>query len=108
MSDETIPPALTAEQWERWTRGETIELARSRGARVTRHPATYSSYVHPHADMALANAALPDGDPRKITHGRVQLLRDYAAFFRREGLEHPRLAEMDAFADALAALLPPE
>jgi hypothetical protein len=31
----------------------------------------------------------------------ASLLRGYAAFFRRERMAHPRLAELDALADAL-------
>jgi len=45
--------------------------------------------------IALANAALPDGDPRKITAGWVERIRNGNA------------AERAAIADALAALLPP-
>ena len=58
--------------------------------------------------LLAAHAALPDGDPRKLTRADVGLLLDYATFFRREGMAHPRLGELDALAAKLAALLPPE
>lgn len=48
--------------------------------------------------IALANAALPDGDPRKITREIVDQLRST----RGEYLD------FSAFGDALASYLPPE
>lgn len=65
--------------------------------------------------IALANAALPDDDPRKITWRRVGILR--AAIQRILGevqgddldskLSRAGLYELDALADALQSYLPP-
>ena len=57
--------------------------------------------------MALANNALPDGDPRKITAMKVRLLRDITSdmwFGHRSGEHREALATL---ARTLEALLPP-
>ena len=55
--------------------------------------------------IALANHALPDGDPRKITRGMVNALREIAA-------DHPWDEALSSIAtgiaDALDSYLPPE
>jgi hypothetical protein len=62
--------------------------------------------------IALANAALPDSDPRKITRKHIAMLRE--AGRQRDSLSPPYLditlddaAELLAFADALESYLPP-
>lgn len=63
--------------------------------------------------IALANAALPDGDPRKITRANVVDLGDAATQIEEEGggghvwrAEH--VARLRQFADALDSYLPRE
>lgn len=56
--------------------------------------------------MALANAALQDGDRRKITRRHVTLLRAQGAILRSQ-LEVDRAEANEALADVLDAILPP-
>jgi hypothetical protein len=55
--------------------------------------------------IALANAALPDNDPRKITRERLGLLA-YAN--GRDELSQGEWEEVKAFVAALQSYLPPE
>jgi hypothetical protein len=57
-----------------------------------------------HMAVALANAALPDGDPRKITRAMVNMIRAAAKRIDSEGFAD----QLSYYADVLAALLPPE
>lgn len=62
--------------------------------------------------IAVANAALPDSDPRKFTRATIAMLRRKADVFHPTP-ESPMLGrmrdtELDAFADALESYLPPE
>jgi hypothetical protein len=116
MPDETIPPALTPAEWAAAAaeRGAiTIERTPS-GAlwleEQRRGPVGVMQSGLP-AVMALANAALPDGDPRKITPEDLVAARVYA----EERHDERSYAEFDALYDRfeglmakLAALLPPE
>lgn len=71
----------------------------SSGSIVAEKPGTLA------AIMAMANDALPDTDPRKITWALVKHLRD-TAYTAADGYSGPTwLADL---ADALASYLPPE
>ena len=102
MSDETkVGPALTAEEWKRF---DPKDAASHCEANAVAYETDF------HVMMAIANAALPDDDPRKITREDVRYLRDTALFLRTRVDEHgddvgdPNLT---ALAAKLAALLPP-
>lgn len=87
MSEE-IEPALTADDWAR-------ELS--------------VADLHPFLDtekiIAVANAALPDSDPRKITRERIALLRVELGW--AENAEYSNDPEARRFLDALESYLPP-
>lgn len=78
------------------------------------NPAVIRSQKQIVAVIALANAALPDDDPRKITRADVTRCRvaAYEAEARHDGtIERSDYETMNAWrqlADKLAALLPPE
>lgn len=102
MTDE-IPPALTADEW----------------AEIRTHPLPWgpSELIGEYASegeyakaLALANAALPDGDLRKITREDVVKLRSIAADMRAERPADTWADDADvleALAAKLAAILPP-
>lgn len=93
---DPIEPALTAEEWADFARS-------SRLARKGMLGAVLGSGQLPKV-LAMANAALPDGDPRKITRDDVLILRQVVgAWFPDWRME--ALAELAA---KLAALLPPK
>lgn len=56
------------------------------------------------AALAMVNASLPDGDPRKITPAMVDSIRDAARSMERA--QSPAAAALRAHADALASLIP--
>jgi hypothetical protein len=60
--------------------------------------------------IALANAALPDSDRRKITREHVALLRRLEAAEREKAPEGDswNVRDLDALAGVLESLLPPE
>jgi predicted protein tyrosine phosphatase len=61
--------------------------------------------------IALANAALPDTDDRKITREQIVTIRFLASTSENLGVLVPTRAHVEAarrFADALASYLPPE
>jgi hypothetical protein len=118
MADE-ITPALTLDQWGAHARGETIEVERWAGGRAAIHPAQYQSVRYPLVDMALANAALPDGHPNKLAWSDVEvvtrILPQWVAAARGESVTidlatSPQdvLERLAALAAKLSALLPPE
>jgi len=80
---DTIPPALTAEEWD--------AIRESGGA----------AEAWPHKTMALANASLPNDDPRKIT-------REDVGYLRRSADPYDKTDPLSVLAAKLAALLPPE
>lgn len=113
MSQTRIKPALTPEEWTAFSGGDDADLeeffARKPpwGLRLGDYdgcidlqlPQSMSSLV------AIANAALPDGDSRKFTHADVKLLRYIAdVFFATDPDDGPALT---ALSDKIAALLPP-
>jgi len=94
MTDK-IAPALTPEQWEQSA------------------TASFVSTLSSAALIALANAALPDGDPRKITWAMVDALlcvvqqdTDAQRWGPFDG-EIEGAAGCQRLADALASYLPP-
>lgn len=122
MPDE-IRPALSAEEWARervesTTNADTVSLIRSEHGRVNfvahgtngwrGEPNTIGLVMGtrmPLAIMALANAALSDDSPHKITRADVDMLEssaenDHDAYVNR--------GAMNQLAAKLAALLPPE
>jgi hypothetical protein len=115
MSDETIPPALTAEEWARAARSIYGDIPQA--ADVYRDAILYDGAARwdgpgaataAHGLAALANAALPAGDPRKIAPEDVALLRLIAeASFELDGPRSETGARIAALAAKLAALLPP-
>ena len=99
-----IPPALTADQWHELS--EPSEMAPPNAIPV------YSELVHAadhgqwHRAVALANAALPDGDPRKLTPLHVQQLHMEGVVDANFG-DPERGAWKLSLAAAIASLLPP-
>ena len=96
MSEAIVPPALTPEQWQ---------------------DATAHGYAHDapplepgappemlHYSMAMANALLPAGDPRKLTHADATAL--WLAAHQLSGTIAG--ATCATVAAKLAALLPPD
>jgi hypothetical protein len=99
MSETDITPALSAEDWR-----EVL-------------PNIIGSQAVPHQTMAIANAALPDDDPRKITRVDIKMLgvvRDYWEPQVDDGAtwEDRHAARvrdtLSGLLAKLAALLPPE
>lgn len=128
MSDTVtaIPPALTSKEWaspylylqatvydsERNGAAEIhADLSGPRSIVITEHPSeTRVAFDDPAmlaSLVALANNALPDGDPRKIVRDDVWALRDHAHRARRQERAGDA-ADLDAIAAKLAALLPPD
>lgn len=128
MSDE-IPPALDPAEWTANDDGPTMyakgiddmlntiyeeesPIAYFRRGTLSIldgpvGPITYHDPASFHGLMALANAALPDGDRRKLTPLMVRQLRETAAWHRAHG--GAVVADgLAVIADALAAILPPE
>jgi len=111
MTDK-IEPALSAPVWAMHQQGADsmgLTLDQYLARHVVRSPA-------PSGDIAIANAALPDSDLRKITSRAVALLRDVAdRIVISDGIvadDQPG-ADNDVdglrtLAQALASYLPPE
>jgi hypothetical protein len=118
MSDE-IPPALSPEEW---ADVESNEI----GSSVYR-PGVYCTHLFPRHRvnfaggdddgviqvgnddapfvMALANAALPDGSPYKITRDDVEEIGEAYEHYR--DMQAPGYRAFQRLAAKLAALLPP-
>jgi hypothetical protein len=98
MTDETraIEPALTPEEWQ------ALPDAAAAVA-VMALPSLRRQPERMQIVMALANAALPDDDPRKITWEDVYALRNWDLL--DEGKTQLYLKRLAA---KLAAFLPPE
>jgi hypothetical protein len=95
MTDTRIEPALTRRQWKKVREGAELW-----------DPTTA------HIDVALANAKLPDGDPRKFSRIQAVNLRTAAVCFETgllPGTEtRAQLATvLSAAAGAIEAILPP-
>jgi hypothetical protein len=107
-----IEPALSAEEWRVSSAAVAPMYALQELSDLTRN------HLNEHVDLAqrdvpkaiaLANAALPDSDPRKITPLRVAWLRDAVAHDLK--LAYPNSVvskQVEAFANLLASYLPPE
>jgi hypothetical protein len=117
MSPNEIPPALTPDEWKRRAMGQRplVEAELGTVGENDEHTLYITDDLNAFgADnlpglIALANAALPDTDPRKITRHHVWIVRTLADHvdtqhpggirFRREALE---------LAAVLESYLPPE
>jgi hypothetical protein len=117
MDNTTITPALSADEWEEVRVERSAAIAGQMAHRSVNIYDARAAARH----MALANAALPDGHPLKITGKMVENIRDVAGYLRvtlgsganfwqREDEPTIRAFVNSAIrhADALAALLPPE
>lgn len=103
MTDR-IEPALSSEEWAHAMDEDVREgLA---------YEVTYLwGSSRPAATIALANAALLDSDPRKITRTKITLLREAADSHRAyDSIEpfHAEAKSLAEFANALESYLPPE
>jgi hypothetical protein len=128
---ERIEPALTREEWATRTalRPEQIHAIHAEHMRMRAHASaltltgSYSDETGETYDcndvgidipgipalIALANAVLPDTDPRKITRHHVWIIRNLAGHVDTQhpgGIQFKREAER--LADALESYLPPE
>lgn len=113
-----VPPALTPEEWAhrsgdigpRVTRGHAeVYVVRADGVvnqsdlvSIAHRGVCAVGTSEVAALMALANAALPDGDPRKLTRADVRLVEDVF------GEAWDDIPAYRALAAKLASLLPPE
>lgn len=115
-SETTIGPALTADEWVR--ADQHARDAANYPAADNRRVMADLAWVGGRVDavMALANAALPDGDPRKLTRETVRAMRAAAKVVagQASGMAGASRAaydgiarDLEAAADAIAALLPP-
>ena len=95
MTDH-IEPALSAEEWARLQTADYLGFLMETNDEILDRPAQA---------IAVANAALPDTDPRKITREMVATLRDVTAPGSASGFETN--AELTSLADALESYLPP-
>lgn len=123
VTDTPIEPALDPDEWaslEMVTRDVYARVSRTAPGWVEFDQNTEGSAVDafPAAGMiALANAALPPDDPRKITREMVDAIRGLADFRRKVFLSDRPGSEEEAadmvesemrFAAALESYLPPE
>lgn len=107
-----IAPALEPEEWAERRSGvvsldavfnsEYVVIQDADGDRVT-----VSGPNEIFALIALANDALPDGDPRKITHADVAELEKASGQIEYDPL-HFDTVRIGRLAQALAAMLPPQ
>jgi hypothetical protein len=112
-----IPPALTAEQWrdEQYIRSPWFSVSihisgdDERGIVTEDGGDSTGAYLPSdlHATLALANHALPDGDPRKITRAMVEEIESCVRF-AASIVVHGDASPARAAVAALRALLPPE
>lgn len=115
MPDE-IKPALTREEWSekehRISRREV--MSGGKGFVIDGPDPSDSVYVDSPDDLAaavaLANDALPDGHPLKITREDVAALHVVLSGYGSEFVEDGKgdVARCERLAAKLAALLPPE
>lgn len=124
MSEE-IAPALTPEEWALRLSGQMSDEVRNlnlgdgipimdSGHLAVTYDTGYPQPVEMSqlpAVIALANAALPDSDRRKITRAWVKALREASVVWASgNGViqDDEQTARVHAIADALASYLPPE
>lgn len=109
MTDQTIHPALTPEEWAKLDSPEYRSAIL--GALCARLKADHTGPML----IAILNAALPDSDPRKITREKIALIHEMYRMGCSCGVitaddmtSWDRLqAELPAFAAALESYLPP-
>lgn len=94
--DDRLAPALTPEGWAD---------AAKYGVDILRAECGPIGYVKAAEVLALANHALPDSDPRKITRGVVEMMLR-AAWDVPDG--YSVNVSLANFADALQSYLPPD
>jgi hypothetical protein len=94
-TDQSIRPALTPEEWT---------IVEAEKGYATEERADLIGRSSGYARIAIYNATLPDGDPRKITRDDVRALDGWADYIDR----HDPPPALKALAAKLAALLPPE
>jgi len=121
-----MEPALTVEEWAAWRieplslKGQLVVHDDADGLEIVTYenPGDVAGMAKFKIDtwdrggiagvMALANHALPDDDPRKITRADVENLRDEARAQREQYSDEHMGLWLDGLADKLAALLPQE
>lgn len=111
MTGAEVRPALVSDEWARaqCARDGVCMLARDGVLDIVEieepHDQTFVTGDGLASAVALANAALPDGHPNKLTHEDAAALRAARDFCRSRHMRgHPSL---DTLPDKLAALLPP-
>ena len=114
---DTIPPALTPEEWAQVGSGVSRVTAEKDVLWFIGHRAEGVSGIPslavmpqraPAEAIALLNATLPAGSPYKITRKDLDVLDCAASAIRHEyGLDDEDAVDLDALAAKLAALLPP-
>ena len=104
MTDK-IEPVLTAKEWEYWQR-KIAEPA----LRASHTPTTMRYWLHfsPDTLRALANAAMPDDSPYKITRADVDLVREIVRLIGDAECNNWPEDDLGSLATKLGALLPPE
>lgn len=107
----TIPPALTipGNKYEQGPRALEIEVKADDSVNFTTEEVN-GAFANTAPDaipsiIGFLNAALPDGDPRKITERWVSAMRDAVETMIRDG--HGKSLALVEAADALASILPP-
>jgi hypothetical protein len=105
MTDR-IEPALTPDAWRYWLRDRDDP---ARAVATACDAVSFDLRQKPERLIALANAALPDDDPRKIRRHRIALLR-YIVGRAPDADDVDKVESVLAkdFLDALESYLPPE
>lgn len=120
MSDAPkIEPALTAEEWEQRTyrsiTGREFSHIEAQGVQLHDNGVMVlvgldddrDINASPAALIALANAALPDSDPRKITREKIEHMKAIAESIRPTTSNESHIGFLEEFATALESYLPP-
>lgn len=113
-ADALVPPALMAAEWERRTYQRSPDSryrleywgadgVLSIGNRTPESESVHESPSELAALVALANAALPDADPRKFTRHDLTWVES----LRSASVSRPERDWLEGFAAKLRALLPP-
>lgn len=102
---EQLPPALTEEEWR--AAYEPEQMASLGFEAVHSELVTAADHGRWHQAMAFANAALANGDPRKLTAEHVQWLRGEALLDLGAGHVEQSRRKME-LASLIGALLPPQ
>lgn len=115
MSDTPkLEPALTPDEWAWRTSSPDYgegDIVLSEGSLVVGYDAgACGQVIHdpPTVVIALANAALPEGHPAKITREKLDDLNSAVQMATRDGVYTKEYAGEFAFIDALRSYLPPD